>query len=406
MKIQQALLIFLLTSSFISLSNGSKYQNPEIDDPTLPRQIILTWQQDPSHSMTITWRTDDSSGTNTLSYATKQSGLIIGEKTIQAKTFTFAETSAWLHTVELTNLKPNDEYFVTIHHPTAPEKFHFRTMPSQRGERDLVFLAGGDSRTRRDVRREMNELAITQNPDFVIFDGDFIQSALNEQQWDEWFDDWHEQMITPEGRRVPIVTSIGNHEVSGGFLQSRDKAPFFLNRFITPAPRNYYALEFGPDLVLLTLDTDHITEVTQQTQWLDSTLTAHNDNKWKLIQWHVAAWPSVRDFDGDVPVKIRNHWIPVIEKHNVNLVIEAHDHAYKKTVPIRNNQQDNENGIIYIGDGGWGAPTRDTKNPEDFWWLDEALNIDHFWKITLPKDAKHLKVEPIFRPQGKTVILE
>lgn len=116
----------------------------------------------------------------------------------------------------------------------------------------------------------------------------------------------------------------------------------------------------------------------------------------------MAAWPSVRDFEGDLPKKIREHWIPVLEKHNVDLVIEAHDHAYKKTVPIRNNKQDDQNGIVYLGDGGWGAPVRDVKNPEEYWWLDEALKIDHFWKFTLSEDGRNLKVDPIFRPAGKS----
>ncbi len=38
----------------------------------------------------------------------------------------------------------------------------------------------------------------------------------------------------------------------------------------------------------------------------------------------------------------------------------------QKTVPVRNNQQDDKNGIIYPGDGGWGAPVRETKKVEDF----------------------------------------
>ena len=81
------------------------------------------------------------------------------------------------------------------------------------------------------------------------------------------------------------------------------------------------------------------------TVWLDKTLQDYKKTRWKLVQYHVAAWPSVRDFEGEIPKKIRSEWIPVLEKHDVDLVIEAHDHAYKKTVPIRNNQQDNENGI-------------------------------------------------------------
>jgi acid phosphatase type 7 len=395
------MLIFMISSIWVfGCKEVDHLSTKTIDTELIPRQIILTWQQDPSTTMTITWRTDKYFDSPSLNYSTSPD---LSERLWQqkeAQSFTFEQTTAWLHTVELTDLKPDQTYYVRINFP-GQEIFSFRTMPAKSGERELVFLAGADSRSRRDIRREMNTLAIAQEPDFVVFDGDFINDPLNEKEWDEWFDDWHELMITPQGRRIPIITAIGNHEVAGGYLQSWSKAPFFYNRFITPSPRNYYALEISPDLVIITLDSDHIDEVTTQTEWLDSTLYQHQNKKWKIVQYHVAAWPSVRDFNGGIPVKIRNNWIPVFEKHNVNLVIEAHDHAYKRTVPIRNNQRDDEKGIIYIGDGAWGAPLRDTKKADNFWWLDEAYPADHLWKITLSKNGQRLWIEPVFRPEQK-----
>ncbi len=371
-----------------------------------PRQVVLTWQSDPSTSMTITWRTDERGGQHTLRYAERLEISPLKWKTLEAETFTFEETSAWLHTVELTGLKPGKKYNVFIDHPEQPDLFYFQTMPDENNRRELVFLAGADSRSRRDVRREMNELAAAENPEFVIFDGDFISTALSEQQWDDWFDDWHEQMITADGRRIPVIPAIGNHEVDGSYLQPRENAPFYFHRFIAPEPRNYYVLQLSPDLVLVTLDTDHVTEITEQTPWLERTLEEHKDSRWKMVQWHVAAWPSVRDFEGRIPTKIRDHWVPVVEKYNVDIVIEAHDHAFKKTVPIRDNRRDDENGILYLGDGGWGAPIRDTKDPDDYWWLDEAVKIDHFWKFTLSSDGRDLQVDPVFRPAGSSFSLQ
>jgi acid phosphatase type 7 len=393
-------LCFVLLATTAAADNGQ-----QVYIGSQPRQVILTWQSDPSTTMTITWRTNSGEGDHTLRYSIRPDARPERWVVKGAETFSFAETSAWLHTVDLVDLRPNHKYYVTIDHPDFPDSFHFTTLPDNDSWRELVFLAGGDSRSRRDVRREMNELAASQNPDFVIFTGDFINTALDEQQWDDWFDDWHELMITADGRRIPVIPAIGNHEVDGSYLQPREKAPFYFHRFIAPGPRNFYALQLGPELVLVTLDSDHITEITEQTEWLDSTLASFRDVRWKMVQYHVAAWPSVRDFDGQIPRKIRDHWIPVFERHNVDIVIEAHDHAYKKTVPIRNNRQDNENGIIYLGDGGWGAPVRETKNPDDFWWLDEAVTIDHFWKFTLSEDGNDLQVDPVFRPAGKSFII-
>ena len=191
--------------AFLAVTPALKMQAQESAAALVPRQVVLTWQNDPSTTMTITWRTDSQRGSNILRYAEAPDAKPKKWKYVQATTFTFDETSAWIHTVELTGLKPDHSYYVVINHPDSPDRFHFRTIPDSRGKRDLVMLAGGDSRSRRDVRREMNELAARQNPDFVIFDGDFIATALNEQQWDEWFDDWHEQMITADGRRILVA---------------------------------------------------------------------------------------------------------------------------------------------------------------------------------------------------------
>ena len=371
---------------------------------TEPDQIVLTWQQDPTTTITITWRTLEFGGDQYLRYSTSKYAPASIWKRVQAASFTFDQTTTWLHTAELTGLNPDTEYHVVIEHPAAPESFFFRTIPSERN-REIVFLAGGDSRTQQEIRRKMNQMAAQQKPDFIVFSGDFIHGPLNENEWNEWFDDWHELLISEEGQRFPIVPAIGNHEVKGGYLQPRENAPFFYNRFVTPEPRNYYVLDFGPDLAIITLDSDHTTPVDKQTHWLDSTLYTLADKTWKLAQYHVTAWPSARGLNDEIPTKIRENWVPLFEKHNVNLVIEAHDHALKKTVPIRNNQKDTISGIVYIGDGAWGAPLKETKNPDDYWYLEEASSVYHFWKITLAKDGGALEVEPVFLPPTTSVTL-
>lgn len=373
-----------------------------------PSQVVLNWQCEPSTTMTITWRNDDRDGYHVLRYSREPDLPPYTWRARAAESFSFEETSAWLHRVALTGLEPDQTYHVVIEHPEHPESFKFRTLPAARGERELVFLAGGDSRSRRDVRREMNALAAAEKPDLVIFAGDFINTALSETQWDDWFDDWHEQMITPAGRRIPVIPAIGNHEVAGSYLQPRSRAPFYYYRFALPPPESHHVLRLGPDLVLLTLDSDHTKAIQDQARWLDETLSAHDHYPWKLVQYHVAGWPSVRDFDGTRPTAVRSHWVPIFEKHDVDLVIEAHDHAYKRTVPIRANQEDPERGVIYTGDGGWGAPIREVRDPAQYWWLEEAATADHFWKLTLSRDGSRLHVEPIFRfdREGTGFVLE
>jgi acid phosphatase type 7 len=108
---EKYILIAIIASlSWITLSAQSYL-------PTQPRQVVLTWQQDPTTTMTITWRTDSLQRDHRLHYIEKQLSGTSQWKTATAASFTFEETSAWLHTVELTQLKPNHEYAIVIEHP-------------------------------------------------------------------------------------------------------------------------------------------------------------------------------------------------------------------------------------------------------------------------------------------------
>ena len=49
----------------------------------------------------------------------------------------------------------------------------------------------------------------------------------------------------------------------------------------------------------------------------------------------------------------RKHWVPLYEKHSVDLVLEHHDHTFKRTHPLLNGHAD-KRGVLYLGDGSWG----------------------------------------------------
>jgi len=363
-----------------------------------PRQVVLTWQNSPMTTMTITWRTDDQGIENFVEVAETENS-VSERRREYAYSFTFTETSAWIHTVELTDLTPGALYELQIYQDTFTlDPFTFHTAPDD--TRDITFLVGGDSRTKRAIRREINRMAAEQSPDFVVFSGDMISNALSEDEWDDWFDDWHELMITGNGRRIPIVPAIGNHEVKGGYGGTKEDAPFFYNRFMIPDKKSYYSLQYGPLLHLVTLDSGHTASVSGiQEDWLEETLKKNQHIPWTVVQYHVAAFPSAREFDLPLQQSIRNTWVPLFEKYNVDLVCEAHDHAYKRTEPIRNNQIDYEHGVVYIGDGAWGAPLRSVVDPDDHWWLAEASSDYHFYVINIVDEGAVLSGEPIFYNQ-------
>src|SRR4030095_9545336 len=71
----------------------------------------------------------------------------------------------------------------------------------------------------------------------------------------------------------------------------------------------------------------------------------------------------------------RKHWVPLFEKYRVPVVLEHHDHTFKRTKPLLNGLE-NDNGVLYLGDGSWGR-IRAPKPPEKLTHLAVASEAYH-----------------------------
>jgi hypothetical protein len=121
------------------------------------------------------------------------------------------------------------------------------------------------------------------------------------------------------------------------------------------------------------LDTNHTTPIGgAQTDWLEKTLRERKDHPNVLVVNHVPAFPSYRN-----PVGVkgkegtgegnRKHWVPLFEKYRVPLVLEHHDHTFKRTKPLLGGLG-HSNGVLYLGDGSWGR-LRNPKKPDKLAYL-------------------------------------
>lgn len=84
--------------------------------------------------------------------------------------------------------------------------------------------------------------------------------------------------------------------------------------------------------------------------------------------------------------------MPLFEANRVKVAFEHHDHAYKRTYPIRDGRI-SDNGVVYIGDGLWGAGARDPlsragENPVD-WYLKRTAREYHGIVVTLQGQHQH-----------------
>jgi len=75
------------------------------------------------------------------------------------------------------------------------------------------------------------------------------------------------------------------------------------------------------------------------------------------------------------------------------VAFENHDHAYKRTHPLRNGEIRSD-GIVYIGDGAWGVRTRDPgRSHEEYaYYLNRVASQRHFILATIYGRQQHFIV--------------
>lgn len=343
-----------------------------------PPALYLTWQQDATSSMTIDWHTL-SADASPLLYAAPESGEWIEWR---ASSHPFPHSDRTIHRVELTGLEPGATYRFRIEGFTR--EYWFRTLP-KRADRPVRFAAGGDVATGSAFRRT-NRAAMRYDPDFIVWGGDLAYANGDPERihlWYEWFDDIRQTLIHEDGRVVPILVAIGNHELFGtrrmiraglaetdeeaeriaverwGWSYADDHPTFFFDLFAAPGRPGYSVVDAGDYMSILLLDSDHYASVEgEQTEWLRKALSERSGVPHLFPVYHVPAYPSVRSFDGETSRRIRDNWVPLFETHGVRMVFENHDHAYKRTKPLLGGQPD-RSGVVYIGDGAWGVTPRE-----------------------------------------------
>ena len=288
-------------------------------------------------------------------------------------------------------LAPGGEYTLHIGGPTnTPHRF--RTAPATL-DKPLVFANGGDVGTSHHVGM-LHRKAAKWHPLFGLVGGDCAYgNGRTPHRWNDYLKLWRRNMIDPQGRLIPMVCAIGNHEVDGAFGQPRRKAPLFLAFFDGLYTEHTYAtLDFGQYLSIVLLDSGHVSSHDgEQTRWLDTVLAQRQDRPHLFAAYHVPAYPSHREFSGSYSERAREHWIPLFDKYGVDVSFEHHDHTYKRTHHLTAGEPD-PNGVLYLGDGCWGRTPRTVATPEQRPYLKKAVSTRHVIRVTLDSDNRHFYV--------------
>ncbi len=261
----------------------------------------------------------------------------------------------------------------------------------------MTFVVGGDAYFYLAKLRKMNRQIAARDPDFVVVGGDIAYTngtravlkgkGWEIKRWRTFLKEWKEQMVTSDGRLIPIVPVLGNHDIKAIALNPKEELFLFYELFALPEKGvSYRTLDAGNYLSLFLLDTGHTYHIEGlQAKWLEKSLAARENVSYKMAAYHIGAYPSVYSFHGRTPKKIRSEWSPLFERYHMNAAFEHHNHAYKRTYRMKDGKIDPD-GVLYLGDGSWGVSPR---KPKRMWYLEAAAQTNAVCLVTLrPKECR------------------
>lgn len=379
-----------------------------------PEQVHLSWStNDVYHTMTVMWWTespgrdrvvyDTASHELPKKYAYRADGIhfqIAPEVDRHGEPIE-TKFEGWYHETELTGLEPGTTYYFRVGGPGGySQEWSFRTIGL---DQNVKFVMGGDSRSpyaAYEIKSAPTAIsnwpiardwvttgAAGEDPDFIVFGGDMVNEGRKQGDWNDWFDSMQECLVK-DGRMIPIVAVIGNHEM-GAYPDVESTYEWFKGVFANPGNELWFSLDF-PNLHLTALSTTGgctatwwepaLEEAVAQVEWLESDL-AGSDAEWKVVAFHVPYYSGFVTGTGYASEPFLKYWAPILEDpaYGVDLVIGGHVHNYLRSWPMRTTSveevtvdlpwtevgylahyellRDSSAGVTYMVQGTWGAPT-------------------------------------------------
>jgi len=330
-----------------------------------PDHIVLNLTEDPSTSMSVTWRTsvDVQVGYAEIAIATAAPKFWRNAKTYKANTEVLeatdiprAEVVSKYHSVTFSDLLPDTTYAYRVGNGRIwSEWIHFKTAPE--GEQPFSFLYVGDTQNYiMELWSRLIRAGYQKAPEagFIVHAGDLVNYAHDEGEWHEWF-----MAGSFIHRMLPSASTPGNHEYQARSAEEQAASERYLSVQWEPTftlPDNgpdglretVYYLDYS-SMRLISLNSNVQQE--EQVAWLEDVL-ANNPKKWTVITYH---HPLYSASSGRNNEELRELWKPIFDKYQVDLVIQGHDHSYARgrTEPDENllaglNMRDDYVGTAYV----------------------------------------------------------
>ncbi len=312
------------------------------------------------------------------------------------------------HFLPLKNLDPDTSYdYQVVAGKSQSAVNTFQTLPATKSDgtsEPFTMIAYGDNRSNPDLHeRVIDQIVFDGIPSLVISSGDLVYSGRDSIRW-------FREFLMPADRlfsQAPIMLSLGNHDVDWEKSKPNNLAQWWLDRFAFPGQGTdvgygrWFSYEAG-GIHLIHLDST-VPENQDQLAWLEADLRSPESQKadFRIAVFHHPPYSSGGHGSNK---NVREAWEPLLEKYEVAMAFNGHNHFYQRTLPVFGGEVSVQEsgtkngvdfihseglGVVYIITGGGGAPLYEPK-PSDF----VALNVKerHFIKLEYVPGEIHCTV--------------
>ena len=345
-----------------------------------PEQIHLTWGEDPTNSLVVSWASPGQA---------VRARVRIGQRVIPAEARPYTDgisgEPVWTYHAQVGGLRPGATYAYAVtadNDANAADPFSatFRTAPM--GRVPFRFTSFGDLATPNtewvlSYGQSAYAVAAVESfqPLFHLLNGDLCYADLNPTvQPAVWRDFGNNNQASAANR--PWMPCPGNHEIEFG--NGPQGFTSYLTRYTLPDNQvpgfagRWYSFRVG-SVLFVSLDADDVVYQDAgafvagpaaltpaastgnppiqpgtsfyirgysggaQTAWLERTLEAGRGDEsvdWVIVQMHQCAASSSATGNGS-DLGIREEWLPLFDRYQVDLVLGGHDHDYERSFPVR-----------------------------------------------------------------------
>ena len=300
-------------------------EDEEAYAPSLaPSHVLLTFGDSHLLSRNVSWQADSVVRPSWLELVSLTDSDTIRVEA-QGEVFCSRGGQAAYYVARLRSLQAGTDYaYRAVTDAKASPWYQFRTKPDAADKVSFLYIGDVQDSIGGEANRFLRE-ALSRHPgsEFLVCGGDLVDGP-RQSCWDEAFRD-----IDSVAQTMPLLAVTGNHDYRKGVIQWLERRfPLTFSYFLDSkiADNQVYTLNYGPVQFFLLDSNRELPYLLTQREWLKEQL-AQSWARWKIVVLHHPLF-SIRSRSRNLIQ--REVFNGLLETYGVDLVLQAHDHAYAR----------------------------------------------------------------------------